>query len=225
MNKTEIEWVRNPDGSAGFTWNPVVGCTYGCSYCFARRMAKRFKHRCLDCYRFFPHLHEERLGQPQKRRKPASVFVCDMGDLFDPNVDDETVKKVIADAEKSPQHFFFLLTKQAWRLCNFSFPQNSWLGVTCDGRGRDSARLTCLRDLKAADHRFVSFEPLLGPISELSLHKIDWVIIGAQTQPENRPDPAWVQRILDEAQRYSIPVFMKNNLRRPSRSQQFPSRG
>ncbi len=116
MNKTKIEWVRNDDGSPGYTWNPVTGCLHGCPYCYARRIAQRF-HRS-----FAPEFHPDRLVEPLKLRKPSRIFVDSMGDLFDPNVPDEWRDQVFGAiyACNGPRrcdqfamgHTFMVLTKQ-----------------------------------------------------------------------------------------------------------------
>ena len=202
QGKGGIEWCD-------FTWNPVVGCTCRCSYCYARRLAKRFKGRCQQCYEFTPHLHPERLGEPLRRKKPARIFVCDMGDLFDKNVPMEWIDRVYRTMNHSPQHTFQLLTKQPHRANTRFWPHNVWLGVSVENQGADF-RVRTLRH-SAARVKFVSFEPLLGRV-HIDLNGIDWIIIGAQTRPEIQPRVEWVQWLIAEARRVGAAVFLKNNL-------------
>ena len=226
MNRTKIEWVKNPDGSPGFTWNPLVGCTHGCDYCWARKQAKRFKHRCDKCYRFIPHLHEERLNDPLKRKEPSTIFVCSMGDLLCEEVTLPWQEKVIAVCEKCPQHKFLILSKNPRAAyahrdsCLWSYLEpNICMGTTITHDAHSWDRLWDIRHtgVWGKTLHFVSFEPLLGPIESLK-HKdlacwgINWVIIGGQTGKKFYPPKKWVMPIVEEAKRLDIPVFMKPNL-------------
>jgi len=115
MTRTKIPWTRGDDGSAGFTWNPVTGCSAQCPYCYARRMAKRLKAMNSPRYAngFAPTFHPEALSEPLHWRKPRRVFVCSMGDLFDPAITDEQIAAVFGVMAACPQHTFQVLTKQA----------------------------------------------------------------------------------------------------------------
>jgi len=217
MNKTSIEWVINPDGSPGYTWNPVVGCTNGCSYCYARRVAKRFG-KCELCRSFTPHLHEERLDQPLKRKKPATIFLGSMCDMWDPNVPLAWRLKVWDVVRRTPQHTYLVLTKQPR---NFTLGEervfdyrNFWIGVTVTGID-DEWRLESLGDWPA-ENSFVSFEPLLSYIAPTIQCFIGWAIIGAQTAPKQQPVDWWLAGVKHILDRRPTPVFAKDNLDWPA---------
>lgn len=215
MNKTLIEWTD-------FTWNIVVGCLFGCTYCYARRQAKRSKHRCERCYRFLPHFHAERLDAPSKVKEPSKIFVCSMGELFGKWVPRQWTEAVFQTVRKCPQHIFQFLTKSPLGAKACIFPENAWLGVSIDTLNA-LGRLDVLRKVQAPV-RFVSFEPLLGSMGNLDLSGINWVIVGAQTGPNAiQPDPAWVARIIEHCRQANIPVFLKNNLHWSETLQEWPS--
>ena len=153
LNRTNIEWVLNSDGSRGFTWNVVTGCLHGCSYCYARKIAKRFAaKKCRqghDCsqpsaplhekrykggnpwlYGFAPTLYSYRLNEPLRRKKPATIFVCSMADLFGEWVPERWITAVLKIVLQCRQHTFIFLTKNPERYQFFNFPQNAWLGAT-----------------------------------------------------------------------------------------------
>lgn len=210
-NRTSIEWVINPDGTPGFSWNPIVGCLRGCSYCYARRQAKRFKQRCEQCYEFVPHLHGERLEEPLKRRKPTTIFLGSMAEMWGPGVDPFWLADVYDAVHMSPQHMFLSLTKEPGRmevwLGEDDLP-NWWMGTSVE----TEAETYRLDDLLGPNQRFVSFEPLLGPITELVNPYFDWAIVGAQSGPGARPPYMhWVKDLVDNLQSWSTPVFVKDN--------------
>lgn len=224
LNRTAIEWCRNPDGTRGFSWNPIVGCSHGCSYCWARKQAKRAKNRCEKCYQFIPHEHAERLGDPYHRLIPSSIFVCSMGDIFDPLILCEPlVLSILNTIEFNDQHRFFILTKNIQRVAEYDFiffPENLWLGISIDGLGKCQVTgrpwpacrdLDALKRTLGAPNRFISFEPLLQPV-DLDLEYIDWIIIGGQTGEKFYPPKKWVMPIVEQAKYHNIPVFMKPNL-------------
>ena len=216
MNKTKIEWVRNPDGTQGYTWNPIVGCTgTKCAVakeCYARRTAKRFRQRCSDCYEFKPHLHPKRLGQTNTR-KPRGIFVCSMGDLFDTNLVTADKYKVLREIIINYWNRYYLLTKQPqnlgmWR--DYFDLRLCWIGVTVNRRS-DLWRIDELRK-NQSKVRFISFEPLMEDLGEVNLEGINWIIIGAQTKPEVQPPELAVSHLAIQAEKLEIPVFCKNNL-------------
>lgn len=171
----KIGWVVGPDGKPGFTWNPLVGCSKGCPYCYARRQAKRRKHECEECYRFVPHLHAERLGQPAARQKPTGIFVCSMGELFDPKVCGSADTYMVLNAMcEAPQHRYYLLTKRpdvAAAVLSEDYAHSAWarwrIGTSASTQAEFDERVPQLRRLRKHDDRpvlFVSIEPLLGPV-------------------------------------------------------------
>lgn len=188
MNKTDIEWCYGPDGSQGYTWNPVTGCSPaspGCDNCYASRIANRFKGTAAFPDGFNVKLHPERLDEPRKLKKPSRIFVCSMSDIFHPDIPDEFIERIFKVMRECPQHTFFVLTKRpermlGWNLCICSndspakmgqvpryvsnwFAPNIWLGVSAENQEQANKRIPVLLDLKVA-HRFVSVEPMLGQI-------------------------------------------------------------
>jgi len=160
--------------------------------------------------------HPERLGEPKRLRKPSRIFVCSMGELFGKWVPEDWFFSILDVIEDCPQHIFQILTKfpregaKKWWL----LPENVWLGVTVVSQhALDQAIwLSCF----AAGKRFISFEPLLAPIdfSRFPIWMLDWIIIGAQTNPYRSPKVEWVQKIVEIAEENGVPIFLKNNLRR-----------
>ena len=217
MNKTRIDWC-------GYSWNPVTGCLHGCPYCYAKKIAMRFDGH------FDPTFHEERLDGPMKVKKPSRIFLGSMTDMFGDWVKREWWEKVAETIRKCPQHTFFVLTKTPQHISRFMdmlWPLNNlWLGVSVESQDF-MWRISGLRTATAGypNRLFVSFEPLLGTTGQdimTSLIDIRWVIIGAQTNPERQPDPAWVDGIIAAAHYWHIPVFMKGNLKWPVKRQEMP---
>ena len=221
MNRSKIEWTD-------YTWNPITGCTRGCPYCYARRMAHRLKGRAGypkdDPFR--PTFHGDRLLEPLKLKKPSKIFTISMGEFFDPKVPDiwrDLLFRVILEAE---QHTFQILTKRPGLVpYNFEYevPSNVWLGVSLDGKTTDSMwGIEEIFQVPAVEVRFVSFEPLLGPV-EFDPDLLDWIIVGAQTGPGAKPPrKEWVESIIDTARSAGKPVFLKNNLNWPEKIQESP---
>lgn len=168
------------------TWNPVVGCVHDCIYCWSRRLAKRQKHRCKLCYEFKPHLHKERLGK--KWRKPKTIFVVDMGDLFCKDIPSKWILEVLDNIAANPHCKFLLLTKNPGRYFEFidHFSNNIVLGTTIEtNRGHliekvSKAPKTAIRYMDMSelpwDQKFIAIEPimdfdldvLLGWITEIN---------------------------------------------------------
>jgi len=218
VNRTKIEWTD-------YTWNPVTGCLHSCSYCYGRKIANRFRSIFPNGYK--PTFHPERLEEPYNLKKSSKIFVCSMGDLFGNWVPAKWIKAVIKVAEDNPQHIFQFLTKNPARYEEFRFPKNCWLGTTVTSY-LDQDRILQLPRYEE-NYRtlnFVSFEPLLGEVylEDWIWGYIDWVIVGAQTNPYKPPKPEWVKHIILEAKKAGKPVFLKNNLRWPEKIQEFPLR-
>ena len=243
IQKTRIEWVKNPDGTQGYTWNPITGCLNGCPYCYARKLAHgRLKQRYLankhtgydggaigkdrwliDTDPFYPRFWEEKLEQLKPPRGDyyyhdyKGIFVCDMSDLFGIGIPEEWTRKVIDRFQYCPQHRFYLLTKQPQNLIKFSpFPDNCWVGVTATDTDMAVSGLTSLSEI-AAKVKYISFEPLLSriPLIANALSDIDWLIIGQQTPVSAKTEPKieWIREIVEAADKAGIPVFLKDNLK------------
>lgn len=205
MNPTKIEWVKNPDGSQGFSANPIKGlCPVGCPYCYAHSFYKRFK---LDpTLRFDPKV----LESIERRKKPAGIFMCSTMELFHPQIKKEWGERIFETIKKCPQHRFYILTKLPEHPSIY-FPQNVWVGVS----------VTTLIDLFRIDWfqrrcdniSFISFEPLLEKIDCALQGGVHWIIIGCQTGKNPViPQKEWIEILIEQADKYKIPVFIKNNL-------------
>ena len=188
MNQSKIEWTEQ-------TWNPVTGCTKispGCKHCYAEVMAHRLQAMGAAGYDhgFALALHEARLQQPLKRKKPTVYFVNSMSDLFHEDVPDAFIEQVMAVAAQTPQHTYQILTKRAERLPIFfsrrMAPDNVWLGVSVEDRRYGLPRIDYLRQV-AARIRFLSVEPLLEPLGPMNLAGIHWVIVGGESGSKARP--------------------------------------
>lgn len=218
MNRTKIEWCD-------YTWNPVTGCLHGCPYCYARRLYKRFGRS------FEPAFHEDRLDQPRQVKKPSRVFVGSVTDMFGLGIAKMWLDEVQEAARRAPQHTYIWLTKAPTRLFNGNpWQDNDWVGSTVTGcypfAGYDVAEaLSGLQGAEGAGAKFISFEPLLGPVSlpEYAAGILDWIIIGQQTGPGSKPiDMEWIADIKRFADEANIPTFIKDNCGWWSRYQDFP---
>ena len=208
--KSNIEWTE-------MTWNPVTGCTkisQGCKHCYAERMAKRLTAMGSDRYRngFRVTLHPDLLDVPRKWRQPRVVFVNSMSDLFHEDIPDAFIQRVFATMRDCPQHTFQVLTKRAERLAALAprlpWPHNVWMGVSVED-ARVVDRIGYLQKVPAAV-RFLSLEPLIGPLESLRLEGIDWAIVGGESGPRARPmKPEWVKSILRQCRAASVAFFFK----------------
>ena len=205
-----IEWTES-------TWNPVTGCTKispGCKYCYAKRMAERLQAMGQANYAngFDLTMQPHMLEIPLRWKKPQSIFVNSMSDLFHEEVPLTYIRRVFDVMNRAHWHRFQVLTKRAGRLAELSpklkWAPNIWMGVSVeDGRYRDRIKDLCST---GSNIKFLSLEPLLGPLYELDLCGIDWVIVGGESGPKARPvDPAWVTDLRDQCQRANVPFFFK----------------
>ena len=208
--KTKIEWTE-------CTWNPVTGCSKiseGCRHCYAERLAVRLKAMGQPNYvnGFDLTLHEHMLEAPLRWKRPQMVFVNSMSDLFHEQIPLEFIRKVFAVMRTARSHTFQVLTKRAERLNELSsyidWPDNVWMGVTVE-KASYVSRINFLRNT-GARIKFLSLEPLLGPMPDLDLCNIDWVIVGGESGPGARPmGEEWVHDIKDQCEQSGIPFFFK----------------
>lgn len=207
---SHIEWTQA-------TWNPVTGCTKisaGCAHCYAERMARRLQAMGNPRYQdgFNLTLHPDLIDLPRSWKNPRLIFVNSMSDLFHEQVPVSFIQRVVETIEATPWHTYQVLTKRAERLAevsrNITWPGNAWVGVTVE-RQDYIYRIDLLKTVSAAV-RFVSLEPLIGPLLTLPLDGIDWVIVGGESGPGARPlSPDWVRDIRDQCQATSVPFFFK----------------
>lgn len=207
---SSIEWTEA-------TWNPVTGCTKvssGCRHCYAERMAKRLQSMGQPNYikGFQVAVHEHALHLPLRWKKPRTIFVNSMSDLFHKNVPAEFIHRVFDVMWQADRHLFQVLTKRSERLLELSehlpWPKNVWMGVSVENENYMS-RIDHLRETHAQT-KFLSLEPLLGPLPDLDLKGIDWVIVGGESGPGARPmAPSWVMDIRDQCAEAGVSFFFK----------------
>lgn len=209
-SNSKIEWTET-------TWNPVTGCdkiSQGCKFCYAERLAKRLK--AMDNprynYGFNVTLHEDLITLPLKWKQPRVIFVNSMSDLFHDKVPYRFISKIFQTMNESPQHIYQILTKRSDRLremaVDLPWSSNIWMGVSVEDE-RVLHRINDLRNVPA-QVRFLSCEPLIGPLSSLELGEIHWVIVGGESGPKARPMKAqWVTSILDQCRKSDVPFFFK----------------
>ena len=209
MQKSPIEWTDA-------TWNPVTGCTEispGCAHCYAKTFAERFRGVPGHPYEngFDLQLRPERLEQPLRWKKPRTIFVNSMSDLFHEAVSDDYIQQVFEVMASVERHRFQVLTKRSARLAELApllpWPSNVWMGVSVENQ-RFAGRVDDLRRVPAAV-RFLSCEPLLGDL-ELDLQDIHWVIAGGESGPGARAmEPEWIRRVRDQCAGAHVPFFFK----------------
>jgi protein gp37 len=207
---SSIEWTEA-------TWNPVTGCTKispGCAHCYAERMAKRLRAMGQPRYRngFRLTLQPDVLDVPLRWKRPRMVFVNSMSDLFHKHVPAEFIAKCFAVMQKASQHTFQVLTKRPERAAKLAgrlpWPPNVWMGTSIESAAY-VPRIFPLRETPARI-RFLSLEPLLGPIPRLPLQGIGWVIVGGESGPRARPmQPRWVFQLRDRCVEAGVPFFFK----------------
>jgi len=210
MANSNIEWTDT-------TWNPTTGCSKispGCKNCYAERMSKRLTAMGIEKYAngFEITLHKDTLSVPLTWKKPQIIFVNSMSDLFHEEIPEEFVQEVFSVMRKAHWHQFQVLTKRSERLLELAsqidWPENVWMGVSVENADY-SFRIDHLRQTNA-HIKFLSLEPLLGPLSNLDLENIDWAIVGGESGPGARPiRKEWVTEIRDQCVAVNIPFFFK----------------
>ncbi len=209
-NNSSIEWTDA-------TWNPVTGCTKisaGCKNCYADRMANRLRAMGVKRYEkgFELALQTDVLRVPLAWKKPRFIFVNSMSDLFHEDVPVDYLRRVFKVMNQCEQHVFQVLTKRPERAAelalNFDWTPNIWFGTTVENQ-KVVPRIRHLVNTPAMT-KFLSVEPLLGPIPKLPLKGLDWVIVGGESGPGARPmSPEWVRQIRDRCLERSVPFFFK----------------
>lgn len=208
--QSAIEWTDA-------TWNPVTGCTQvsaGCDHCYAKVFAERFRGVPNHPYEqgFDLKLWPERLEMPLRWKKPRRIFVNSMSDLFHSGVPDEFIYQIFETMKKADWHIYQVLTKRPQRMARMSkdldWAEHIWAGVSIEAN--DVAwRADFLRKVPSAV-RFISAEPLIGPIDRLDLHGIDWLITGGESGHGHRPcDPNWVRDVRDRCNALDVAFFHK----------------
>ena len=208
--RSAIEWT-------GSTWNPVTGCrktSPGCTHCYAERMAKRLQAMGQKNYArgFDVAIHPHCLDLPLSWKRPQLIFVNSMSDLFIDQVPSDFILDVFKTMNRTPWHTFQVLTKRSERLSELApclpWARNIWMGVSAE-TSEYTYRIDHLRGT-CAWVKFLSLEPLLGPIPELDLHGIDWVIVGGESGPGARVmKEEWVIDIREQCVRSGVPFFFK----------------
>lgn len=208
--RSYIEWTK-------MTWNPVTGCTkvsQGCKNCYAERMARRLEAMGSSRYRsgFQVRLHPDLIDVPRAWRQPRVVFVNSMSDIFHDDIPLAYIKRVFATMRDCPHHTFQVLTKRSERLADLApklpWSKNVWMGVSVE----DARVLSRVHDLQGvpAAVRFLSLEPLIGPLHQLPLEGIQWVIVGGESGPRARAmHKEWVTSIYRQCRAVRVPFFFK----------------
>jgi len=210
MAQSSIEWTE-------MTWNPTTGCSkvsQGCKFCYAEIMSNRLQSMGIKKYKdnFKVRTHVSELKTPYKWKKPKIVFVNSMSDLFHEEVPLSFIQQVFEVMRDNPQHVFQVLTKRAERLLELDkklkWSNNIWMGVSVEDKTVKD-RISMLRKTKAKV-KFLSLEPLLGPLKKLNLKKIDWVIVGGESGHKPRPmNLDWVLDIQKQCKKSEVAFFFK----------------
>jgi protein gp37 len=210
MAQSRIEWTES-------TWNPLTGCTKispGCKHCYAERMAKRLQAMGQANYTngFELTIHQHVLEKPLDWKTPQFIFVNSMSDLFHKNVPLEFIQRTFDVMKRAHWHKFQILTKRSERLAELNehleWADNIWMGVSVENKDY-IYRIDDLRKT-GANVKFLSIEPLLGPMPKLNLKGINWVIVGGESGPGARPlERQWVVSIRDQCKKALIPFFFK----------------
>ncbi|MEO8415135.1 MAG: phage Gp37/Gp68 family protein [Ginsengibacter sp.] len=210
MSQSSIEWTE-------MTWNPTTGCnkvSAGCKYCYAEVMTRRLQAMGIEKYKdgFKVRTHEDALNIPYTWKKPKVVFVNSMSDLFHPEVPLEFIQKVFEVMNSTPQHTYQVLTKRAERLYELhhllNWTKNIWMGVSVED-GRVIDRIDFLRETDAVT-KFLSCEPLIGPLRNMNLKNIDWAIVGGESGRKATPmNELWVWDIKEQCRDQEVAFFFK----------------
>ncbi|HWC54428.1 MAG TPA: phage Gp37/Gp68 family protein [Chitinophagaceae bacterium] len=210
MAQSSIEWTE-------MTWNPTTGCnkiSAGCKYCYAEVMARRLQAMGIGKYKdgFELRLHPDALSIPYEWKSPKIVFVNSMSDLFHKDVPLSFIQNVFTTMNENPQHTFQVLTKRSDILLKYhkelNWTHNIWMGVSVED-ARVKHRIDDLRKTNAKV-KFLSCEPLIGPLYRINLKKIDWVIVGGESGRKPRPmDVNWVLDIQEQCENKKVPFFFK----------------
>ena len=211
MAQSSIEWTE-------MTWNPTTGCTKvsaGCKFCYAEVMTRRLQAMGIEKYKDGfkkVKVHEDSLNIPYSWKRSKTVFVNSMSDLFHPDVPFEFIEKVFAVMNDTPQHTYQVLTKRAERLYELhhklNWTKNIWMGVSVEDK-RVTDRIDFLRETNA-NTKFLSCEPLIGPLQNMNLKDIDWVIVGGESGRKARPmSEQWVWDIKMQCQEQEVAFFFK----------------
>lgn len=211
MAQSTIEWTE-------LTWNPTTGCnkvSQGCKFCYAEIMTRRLQSIGLDKYQYgfnTVKIHPEELMRPFEWRGSKIVFVNSMSDLFHEDIPLDFIKMVFSVMNDCPQHQFQVLTKRAERLAQVShelnWTKNIWMGVSVENQ-KVANRIDYLKKTKA-HIKFLSLEPLLGPLPNLNLEDIDWVIVGGESGRKARPiKTEWILDIREQCKHQNTAFFFK----------------
>ncbi len=209
-NYSSIEWTE-------YSWNPVTGCSKvssGCLNCYAERLAKRFKAMGIHRYKggFDVQTHPDLISIPYRLKKPHVIFVNSMSDLFHEAIHEQFIREIFKVMNNCPQHTFQILTKRSRRMLRLSselrWSSNIWMGVTIEDQN-NMARMSELCE-SSAKIKFISCEPLLGPVFFPRLDGIDWLIVGGESGPNARPmNKEWAVSLRDQCLRAKVPFFFK----------------
>lgn len=210
MATSSIEWTE-------MTWNPTTGCSkvsQGCKFCYAEVMSKRLHAMGIEKYKdnFKVRIHPDALNVPYTWKKSKIVFVNSMSDLFHPEVPFYFIEEVFRVMRENTQHIFQVLTKRSERLLELShelqWSENIWMGVSVENQ-KVISRIDDLRNT-GASIKFLSLEPLLGPLPEMDLSNIDWVIVGGESGHKPRPmRESWVVDIQKQCDTHNVAFFFK----------------
>ncbi len=210
MSTSKIEWTES-------TWNPITGCTKispGCQYCYAEKLSKRLMAMGQPNYRngFQLTLQPHMLEKPLTWKKPQIILVNSMSDIFHKQVPIEYIHKIFDVIERASWHQFQLLTKRSKRMMELSprlkWPANLWMGVSIENNDY-TFRIDHLTQTQGKI-KFLSIEPLLGPLPNLNLTNVDWAIVGGESGPNARPiEKTWVEDILKQCKKANVPFFFK----------------